>query len=113
GGLRVRGEPNPFSRRTGPWGEPSSIPANVKDTGGGHPAPGDGNPGGVRAPGVLDLPGNRPEGTRGRRGGGCYAGRGCSWGMCLSRKLPTVLAIPNPRAMTFKYFELGFRCVVE
>lgn len=112
GGLRVRGLLNPMPRRTVPWGIPTSTPANVKDTGG-QPAPIGANPGDVSPYGVLDLGGNVFEWTRTLVQDGFYATRGCSWGLCTIQELPSVLALPNMRASTFRDFALGFRCVVE
>jgi hypothetical protein len=112
GGLRIHGRPNPMPRRTVPWGLATSVPANLKNSGG-APTPVDANPGDTSPYGVVDLAGNVQEWTRTPLQHDFYATRGCGWSMCTSAMLPSVLAIPNARASSFKNFELGFRCAVE
>jgi formylglycine-generating enzyme required for sulfatase activity len=112
GGLRVHGAANPMPRRIVPWGNSASVPANVKDVGGEQPAPVGANRGDASPYGVLDLAGNVQEWTRTTLDQGFYATRGCSWSMCTTAMLP-LIAVPNARAATFKYFELGFRCALE
>lgn len=112
GGLTVRGSANPMPRRTVPWGDPTSVVANVADTGG-EPAPVLGTPGDVSPYGVLNLAGNLQEWTRTLVHGDFYSARGCGWNICTRATLPSVLAIPNLRPASFKSFELGVRCVVE
>jgi iron(II)-dependent oxidoreductase len=113
GGVRIHGQRNPLPRRTVPWGLATSVPANLKDTGGARPAPVDANPGDTSPYGVVDLAGNVQEWTRTPVQQGFYATRGCGWSLCTSAMLPSMLAIPNTRAATFKSFEIGFRCAVE
>ena len=86
--------------------------ANVQDTGG-KPSPVDANVGDVSPYGVLHLAGNVYEWIRKQMDGNFFATRGCSWFLCTSAQVPSVLAINNTRAAGFTSFELGFRCVVD
>jgi formylglycine-generating enzyme required for sulfatase activity len=113
GGIDVNGTPNAMPRRTVPWGLPTTVYANLTDTGGAQPAPVDANAGDVSPYGVLNLAGNVHEWTRTKQEEDFYAARGCSWGFCTSAMLPAVLAIANRRTTTLKRFDLGFRCMVE
>ncbi len=112
GGLLVHGKPNPRPRRTVPWGTPTTVQANLKDTGGAS-APIDANPGDVSPYGVLNLAGNVLEWTRTPWADDFYVTRGCSWEICTTAMLPTVVAARNTRAATLKYFDIGFRCALE
>ena len=113
GGLDVRGRPNSNPRRTVPWGLPGTIEANLKDTGEQASASIGATPGDRSPYGILDLGGNVQEWTRSEAQPGFYLTRGCSWGMCTSDTVSTVLALPNMRASTFRSFDLGLRCVAE
>jgi len=113
GGLRVGERPNPRPRRIVPWGDASVVRGNVKDTGGERPWPTSTDRGDVSPYGVIGLAGNVQEWTRTLVMPDYYAARGCGWSWCTSAMLPTMLAIPNARAVTFKSLDLGFRCVID
>jgi eukaryotic-like serine/threonine-protein kinase len=122
GGLYIGSIPNPNPIRTLPWGTSDTSFANLRDTGDiGAPVV-EANERtvaisestrDVSVEGVLNLAGNVQEWTRTEMQPGFYSTRGCSWNICTRETLVNTLAVFNLRLSTFKYFELGVRCVVE
>ncbi|MEP6861172.1 MAG: bifunctional serine/threonine-protein kinase/formylglycine-generating enzyme family protein [Deltaproteobacteria bacterium] len=121
GGLTIAGAPNPNPIRTLPWGTADTSFANLRETGeegrrfeGGERTAAIGeSTRDVSVEGILNLAGNVQEWTRTPMGAGFYSTRGCSWNICTRATLVNTLAVSNMRLSTFKFFELGVRCVVE
>jgi len=122
GPLEIDGRPNPNPIRTLPWGTSDASFANLRDTGDEESQFTDGDvrtnkidatPRDVSVEGILNLAGNVQEWTRTEVQADFYATRGCSWSICTRDTLINTLAVWNMRPASFKYFELGARCVIE
>jgi len=122
GPVELGGSPNPNPIRTLPWGGADTSFANLRDTAentsqltGGTLRTNkvDATPKDISVEGVLDLAGNVQEWTRTETQPDFYVVRGCSWTICTRDTLVNTLAVFNMRPASFKYFELGARCVVE
>ncbi|MEO6777802.1 MAG: bifunctional serine/threonine-protein kinase/formylglycine-generating enzyme family protein [Kofleriaceae bacterium] len=122
GALELAGAPNPNPIRTLPWGTADTSFANLLDTGDENALFVSGKqrtsaitatPRDVSVEGVLNLAGNVQEWTRTEMQPDFYAIRGCSRSLCTRDTLVNILGVWNMRPASFKYFELGARCVVE